>query len=70
MVTFVKHFYYEEEAKRFVQEIHEALVGSPAYVNNEILLNVTRVPTFNNHVNYDVTLLVGNETDHNKTIEL
>lgn len=70
MVTFVKTFYYKEEAWKFGQEVHEALAGSPAYINNEIVLNVSPISTLSNRDIYQVTLMVGNDTDHNKYIEL
>ena len=48
----------EEGRKKIGDMIHAALAGSPAYINNEILLNTEK----------NITLIIGNDNENDMTL--
>lgn len=70
MVMLHKAFSTKEECLAYAKTLHDALVESPAYVNNEVSVHTCQDGSDEEATQYDVYFVVGNDTDHNKYIEL
>ena len=60
-IRIVKRYWDHETMMKEMTKFHEALVGSPAYVNSEIAICETGEDEF--------TLVIGNDNDNDLTIE-